>query len=202
MKVHRTLGHGFPEAVCQEALEYEFVACGIPFVREFPLPIRYRGNVSQTGYRADFLCHGSILVKLKVLQKLSGTEESQVINHLKASELEKAMLISFGAPSLEYKRLILSLRKSAQSVDVQNDPPISQEIAWYGFPDTHTFSGIAYRAVVELTSRGESAVTIVWNVDAFVARQHRFGKINRNEFAFAESAVRYDNWTNPETLDG
>ena len=42
MTVHRTLGHGFPVPVYQEALEHEFVACGIPYQREFPLPIRYR----------------------------------------------------------------------------------------------------------------------------------------------------------------
>ena len=132
MTVHRTLGHGFLEAVYQEALEHEFVACGIPYEREFALPIHYRGNVLQTSYRADFLCHGSILLELKALQKLSGTEEAQVINYLKASGLEKALLINFGAPSLEYKRLILSLRISAQSVDEENDPQISQRDADFG----------------------------------------------------------------------
>jgi GxxExxY protein len=116
MTVHRTLGHGFLEPVYQEALEHEFVACGIPYEREFPLPIHYRGKMLQTSYRPDFLCHGTVLVELKALQKLSGTEEAQVINYLKASRLEKALLINFGAPSLEYKRLILSLRKSARNL--------------------------------------------------------------------------------------
>jgi GxxExxY protein len=115
MTVHRTLGHGFLEPVYQEALEHEFVACGIPYEREFPLPIHYRGKMLQTSYRPDFLCHGTVLVELKALQKLSGTEEAQVINYLKASRLEKALLINFGAPSLEYKRLILSLRKSVMA---------------------------------------------------------------------------------------
>ena len=116
----------FLEAVYQEALEHEFLACGIPYEREFLLPIRYRGKVLQTSYRADFLCHGCILVELKALQKLSGTEEAQVINYLKASGMEKALLINFGVPSLDYKRLIFSLRKSAQSVDEDNNPQISQ----------------------------------------------------------------------------
>jgi len=123
MTVHRTLGCGFLELVYQEAIEHEFVACGIPYEREFPLPIRYRGKVLQTTYRADFVCFGTVLVELKALQKLSGTEEAQVINYLKASGYEKALLINFGAPSLEYKRLILSLRKSAQSVDEKDGCP-------------------------------------------------------------------------------
>ena len=116
MTVHRTLGHGFLEPVYQEALEHEFVACQIPYLREFPLPIRYRGKLLQTNYRVDFLCYGSILVELKVLQKFSGTEESQVINYLKASGQEKALLINFGARSLESKRVVLSLRESVDDV--------------------------------------------------------------------------------------
>jgi len=127
MTVHRALGHGFLEPVYQEALEHEFVACGIPYEREVPLPIHYRGKILQTSYRADFLCYGSVLVELKALQKLSGTEEAQAINYLKASAITKALLINFGSPSIEYKRLILSLRKSAQSVDVAElHPQISQ----------------------------------------------------------------------------
>jgi len=73
------------------------------------------------------------LVELKALQKLSGTEESQVINYLKASRLEKSLLINFGAPSLEYKRLVLTLRKSAQSVDDEVEyPQITQKDADLG----------------------------------------------------------------------
>lgn len=117
MAVHTELGHGFLEAVYQEAFEYELVARGIPYEREHPLPIRYRGNVLNTTYRVDFLCHGSLLVELKALGRLSGTEESQVINYLKASGLSKALLINFGSPRLEYKRLVFNLRSSAPSAD-------------------------------------------------------------------------------------
>jgi GxxExxY protein len=58
-----------------------------------------------------------LLVELKALQRLSGVEEAQVINYLKASRMTKALLINFGSQSLEYKRLIFDLRKSAKSVD-------------------------------------------------------------------------------------
>jgi GxxExxY protein len=128
MTVHSTLGHGFLEAVYQEAMEYELVALGIPHQREFPLPIQYRDRILNTSYRADYLCYGSILVELKALQKLSGIEEAQVINYLKASRLEKALLINFGSPSLEYKRLILSPRKSTETGEdiSEDDPQISQ----------------------------------------------------------------------------
>lgn len=106
MTVHRELGCGFLEAVYQEALEKEFDIESIPYEREKKLPIQYRGQILNTTYQADFVCFGSIIVELKALKQLSGTEEAQVINYLKASSLRKALLINFGTPQLRYKRLV------------------------------------------------------------------------------------------------
>jgi len=106
MEVHRELGHGFLEQVYHEALEIEFLRRQIPYQRENSLPILYRGKVLLTTYRADFLCYGSIIVELKALEELSGTEESQVINYLKAARLHKGLLINFGNQQLKYKRLV------------------------------------------------------------------------------------------------
>jgi len=117
MAVHSVLGHGFLEGVYQEALECEFRARGVPFRREFELLIQYRGATLNCSYRADFLCFDEIIVELKALQRLSGNEEAQVINYLKASGLHKALLVNFGATRLEFKRLVLNLRESASSAD-------------------------------------------------------------------------------------
>jgi GxxExxY protein len=113
MAVHAELGCGFLEAVYQEALARELVARSVPHTREVGLPIFYRGERLNTTYRVDFLCFGSLIVELKALHHLSGIEEAQVINYLKASGMHKAMLLNFGSPSLEYKRLVLNLRPSA-----------------------------------------------------------------------------------------
>ena len=117
MAVHGELGSGFLEAVYQEALESELQARNIPYEREKELPVYYSGKLLKTFYRADFVCFGAVIVELKALSAISGTEEAQVINYLKASGLNRALLINFGTSRLQYKRLVFNLRPSAPSVD-------------------------------------------------------------------------------------
>ena len=117
MTVHRELGCGFLEAVYQDALEKEFQHLKIPFEREVKLPVFYRNQQLNSYYQADFICFNSVIVELKALQRLSGTEEAQVINYLKASNLHRALLINFGTKSLQHKRLVFNLRESAKSAD-------------------------------------------------------------------------------------
>ncbi len=117
MAVHSELGSGFLEAVYQEALEREFQTRGILYEREKELPVFYRGIRLNAFYKADFVCFGSVIAELKALQQLSGTDEAQTINYLKASGLNRALLLNFGASQLQYKRLVLNLRESASSAD-------------------------------------------------------------------------------------
>jgi len=112
MEVHRQLGRGFLEGVYCGALEWEFNDRGILCRREVDLPIRYKGRLLNTLYRADFVCYDSVVVEAKALAKLSGTEESQVINYLKATGLEIGLLLNFGSDSLEYKRYIRTAQVS------------------------------------------------------------------------------------------
>lgn len=113
MAVHNELGCGFLDAVYQDALEIEFKKRGIPYEREKKLPVFYSGQELNSFYRADFICFGEVIVETKAISKMSGTEESQMLNQLKASKLKKALLLNFGTSKLDYKRMVLNLRESA-----------------------------------------------------------------------------------------
>ena len=106
--VHKQLGCGFLEAVYQEALSIEFAKRNIPSRREVRLPIQYKGQLLSTAYCVDFICFDSVIIELKALAHMSGTEEAQVINYLKATGFEVGLLLNFGARSLEHRRMVLS----------------------------------------------------------------------------------------------
>lgn len=104
MKVHRLLGNGFQEKIYQRALEVEFRKRGISNQRELEMDIFYEDEHIGTR-RVDFLVADRISVELKAISKLDDTHLAQGLNYLEAYNLEIGLLINFGAPSLEYRRL-------------------------------------------------------------------------------------------------
>ena len=106
MEVHSKLGSGFLEAVYQESLAIEFEKRDIPFKQEERLKIKYKDQMLSKYYEADFICYDKIIVETKALKELSGIDEAQVINYLKATGLKIGLLINFGTESLEHKRLL------------------------------------------------------------------------------------------------
>jgi len=112
LEVQKELGCGFLEAVYQEALGREFAAQGIPFKAQPVIDIQYKGEPLEKKYQPDYICFGEVIIEIKAVSSLSGIEEAQLINYLKATGLNVGLLINFGSKSLEHKRFVYNLRES------------------------------------------------------------------------------------------
>lgn len=114
-EVHNQLGSGFTEPSYQEALEIELGIRGIPFKSQVELPIFYKDTKLKHGFRADFLCHESIIVELKSVTALLPEHRSQVHNYLHAGRHQLGILVNFAAyPLLQYERIALTRAKAKQ----------------------------------------------------------------------------------------
>ena len=107
--VHKELGCGFLEKVYQEALAIVFKEEGIEFEREKHLPIQFRGTTLQCDYMADFVVDNKVILELKALAHLEPLFEAQVINYLRATGLQVALLINFGQKELQVKRIAANI---------------------------------------------------------------------------------------------
>ena len=108
MHVYNTLGHGFLEAVYQEALEIELTKRGIPFESQKELRIVYEGQELKQTYKPDLICYDKIIVELKAVSSLDDSHRSQIYNYLHATGYKLGLLINFGySDGLEYERKVL-----------------------------------------------------------------------------------------------
>ena len=109
IEVHKELGCGFLEVVYQEALERGFITQGIQFKSQPVVQIACKGSPLNKTYQPDFICYDEMILEIKAISGLSGIEEAQLINYLKASGLKVGLLINFGSRSLEHKRFVYNL---------------------------------------------------------------------------------------------
>ena len=107
MEVHGQLGAGFLEAIYQEAMEMELTERQIPFEPRKDLIVEYKGRPLLKKYIADLLCFGQIVVEIKAIDQLTGVDEAQLLNYLRATGCRVGLLINFGkVGKLEWKRMI------------------------------------------------------------------------------------------------
>jgi GxxExxY protein len=115
MKIHNTLGNGFPsaakglptarqEVIYQRCLAIELEKAELLFSREQDMPIFYEG-IEVGSRRADFVVENTVLVELKAIIQLEDVHLAQALNYLQAYKIDKGLLINFGSKSLEVKRL-------------------------------------------------------------------------------------------------
>ena len=106
-EVQNELGFGFLEAVYHEALQITFLNKLIPFQSEKKLEIYFNGQKLQKAYYADFICYDKIIIELKACDGLTPEHSAQVLNYLKATNFRLGLLINFGTPQVQIKRVIL-----------------------------------------------------------------------------------------------
>jgi GxxExxY protein len=112
IEVHKALGPGLLESAYEECLAHELSFAGIPFERQVPLPITYRSNQLDCGYRLDFLVERTVVLELKALESLQPIHEAQLLTYLKLGGWPVGLLINFNVPVLKkgIKRMVYNLK--------------------------------------------------------------------------------------------
>ena len=86
-----------------------FAAAESLIAEKYRFRFRDRGEILPTTYRADFVCFDEVIAEIKALKLLGGIEEAQAINYLRASGLQRALILNFGATSLQHRRVVVNL---------------------------------------------------------------------------------------------
>ncbi|MBT3315947.1 MAG: GxxExxY protein [Anaerolineae bacterium] len=107
-KVYNTLGYGFLEKVYENGLALELEKRGIKVEKQVPIQVYYENKIVGK-YFADLLVTDAVVVELKAAEQLIAAHETQLINYLKATEIEVGLLLNFGKEA-KYKRRVLSQR--------------------------------------------------------------------------------------------
>jgi GxxExxY protein len=101
-KVYGKPGYGFLEKIYENAMMIEFKKDGITAIAQAPIKVHYEGEVVGE-YYADIPVEDKIIIELKALNNLAGENEAQLLNYLKATNIEVGLLFNFG-PKPEVKR--------------------------------------------------------------------------------------------------
>ena len=118
MEVHRNLGPGLLESAYQESLGRELVLRGIPFLRQVPLPVDYKGVRLDCSYRIDLLVDSAVVVEIKSVAVIEPIHEAQLLTYMKLGGWPLGLLINFNVPVLRtgIRRKVRSPSPSVSSV--------------------------------------------------------------------------------------
>lgn len=107
IEVHRNLGCGFLEIVYKDALCIELERRGYHYEREKFYPVYYKEVLLPHSFYADFIIFDSVILEVKSKSGIANEDLAQTMNYLKCSDCKVGLILNFGKPILEIKRLIL-----------------------------------------------------------------------------------------------
>jgi GxxExxY protein len=102
--VYNELGYGFLETVYEEALAIELASAGLNVARQVPTPIWFHGRTIGE-YKADLIVNNQVLLELKAARAIDPSHEAQILNYLRATEIEVGLLLNFG-PKPHFRRFV------------------------------------------------------------------------------------------------
>ena len=102
--VHRDLGPGFLEAIYEAAMAIALAEAGIAFERQVAVPILYRGH-KLGEHRLDLLVERELVLELKAVAAFEDVHFAITRSYLRATKLQRALLLNFAAPTLQVKRV-------------------------------------------------------------------------------------------------
>jgi GxxExxY protein len=105
MEVHTALGPGFLEAAYEKALAHELALRKLHFTRQVVIPVHYKKVVVDT-HKLDMVIDEKVLVELKAISEFADIHEAVAVAYLAATKLRVALLLNFGQPKLQFKRII------------------------------------------------------------------------------------------------
>ena len=108
LAAHRFLRHGHAEKIYENALANRLRKQGLKVAAQYPLPVRDEDGSLLGDFYADLLVEDVLILELKAARQLADEHVAQVLGYLRASGLEHAMLINFGAPVIQFRKLILN----------------------------------------------------------------------------------------------
>ena len=100
IEVHRALGPGLLESAYEECLCHELNIRGIPFRRQVPLPILYKGVKLDCGYRIDIIVEDVVILELKCLEHILPVHEAQLLSYMKMANVRVGLLLNFHVATL------------------------------------------------------------------------------------------------------
>jgi GxxExxY protein len=110
--VYNELGHGFLESVYHRSLILALESVGLNVCSKVPIPVWFRG-IRVGRFEADVLVEGCVLLELKAVRTLDSSHRAQLMNYLRATEIEVGLLLNFGEKP-EFKRVIFdNLKKQS-----------------------------------------------------------------------------------------
>lgn len=109
-RIYNDLGYGFLERVYQNALYFALVEQGLKCETEKPIKVYHDGHVVGD-YRADLLVEDCVILELKACEELNPAHEAQLINYLKATEIEVGYLLNFGKKAKFSRKVYSNNRK-------------------------------------------------------------------------------------------